>query len=68
MARIGLLLVVLGVGSLVLPMINIQFRLMELVDPYQPFAGVVVAAVGAALIALDMQRRRSAPAPATPAE
>jgi hypothetical protein len=68
MARIGLLLVVLGVGSLVLPMLNLQFRLMELVDPYQPFAGVVVAAVGAALIALDMQRRRSAPVPATPTE
>lgn len=64
MASLGVLLLVLGVGSLLLPMFDIQFQIMTIVDPYQPFAGVVVAAVGAALIALALQRRRTAAAPA----
>ncbi|HEU4918336.1 MAG TPA: hypothetical protein VFT20_01270 [Candidatus Limnocylindrales bacterium] len=64
MASLGVLLLVLGVGSLLLPMFDIQFQIMTIVDPYQPFAGVVVAAVGAALIALALQRRRTAATPA----
>jgi hypothetical protein len=58
MASIGVLLVVLGLGSLVLPMLNMQFRLMEIVDPYQPFAGIGVAIIGAVLIAVATQRKR----------
>lgn len=70
MASIGVLLIVLGIGSLILPMFNLQFQLMSVVDPYQPFAGVVAAAVGAALLALSMQRRRAtaAAAPSNPPE
>jgi hypothetical protein len=68
MASLGVLLVVLGVGSLILPMLDIQFQIMSIVEPYQPFAGVVVAAVGAALVALSMQRRRTAAAPANTTE
>ena len=64
MAILGVLLLVLGVGSLLLPMFDIQFQIMTIVDPYQPFAGVVVAAVGAALIARARQRRRTAATPA----
>jgi hypothetical protein len=33
MTGFGVLLIVLGVGSLLLPMLNLQFRLMEFVDP-----------------------------------
>lgn len=65
MARIGVLLVVLGLGSLVLPLLNMQFTFMQLVDAYQPFVGVLVAFVGGVLVFLSMQRDRPAPAAAT---
>jgi hypothetical protein len=63
----GIFLIILGAGSLFLPMLNMQFRLMELVDPYQPFAGIIVAVIGAALVFLGMNRGSSATAPAAPA-
>lgn len=62
MARIGVLLVVLGLGSLVLPLLNMQFTFMQLVDDYQPFAGIVVAAIGGVLLFLSLQREKPAPA------
>ena len=68
MLRIGVPLVLFGLGSLLLPVFNLQFRLMELVDPYQPFAGIIVAVVGAVLIYLGLQRSRAASAPSTPSE
>jgi hypothetical protein len=34
-----------------------QFRLMELVDPYQPYAGIVVAVIGAVLVFLGQKPR-----------
>jgi hypothetical protein len=55
----GIFLIILGAGSLLLPMMNMQFRLMELVDPYQPFAGIIVAVIGAALVLLGMNRTSS---------
>ncbi len=58
MASIGMLLVVLGLGSLVLPLLNMQFTFMSVLDAYQPFAGIVVAAIGAVLIAVATQRRQ----------
>lgn len=64
MARIGILLVVLGLGSLVLPLLNMQFTFMQVVDDYQPFAGIIVAAIGGVLLFLSMQRERTAPAAA----
>lgn len=65
MISLGVLLVVLGVGSLVLPALNLQFQLMEIVDPYQPWAGVIVAAVGLITILFGAQRRgRKAAEPA----
>jgi hypothetical protein len=68
MANLGVLLVVLGLGSLVLPLFNLQFRLMDIVDPYQPFVGIGVAVIGAVLIYLSMQRRKAVAAPAAPTE
>ncbi|HEX5014432.1 MAG TPA: hypothetical protein VFV72_09775 [Candidatus Limnocylindrales bacterium] len=71
MTGFGVLLIILGLGSLLLPMFNLQFRLMEIVDPYQPFAGIIVAAIGAVLVYLGLQRTRAAAtaamAPAAPA-
>jgi hypothetical protein len=58
MVGLGILLMLLGAGSLLLPMIGFQFRLMELLDAYQPWAGIIVAVVGAALAFAGMTRRR----------
>jgi predicted lipid-binding transport protein (Tim44 family) len=57
MISLGVLLVILGVGSLVLPYLNLQFSLMELVDPYQPWAGIIVAAIGLITVLFGAQRR-----------
>lgn len=70
----GIFLIILGAGSLLLPSFGIQFQLMELVDDYQPYAGIVVAIIGAALVLLGMNRGQPAttvqaepaPAPAPP--
>jgi hypothetical protein len=78
MISLGVLLVILGVGSLVLPSLGFQFQLMELVDAYQPWAGIIVAAIGLITILFGAQRRgregsaqavattEAAPPPATP--
>ena len=67
MTGIGILLLVLGIGSFILPMIGFQFRLMDLVEDYQPFAGIIVAVIGAVLLYLGyMQRAKVAAAPAAP--
>ena len=67
MTGFGVLLIILGLGSLLLPMFNLQFRLMDIVDPYQPFAGIIVAAIGAVLMYLGLQRSRAAATTATTA-
>ena len=57
MTGFGVLLIILGLGSLLLPLFDLQFRLMEFVDPYQPWAGFIIAAIGAILVGLGLQRR-----------
>ena len=59
MVGFGALLIILGVGSLLLPMFDIQFQIMSLLDDYQPVAGIAIAAVGAVLVFLGLQRQRS---------
>lgn len=54
----GILLIVLGAGSLLLPMLGYQFTLMELLDDFQPWAGIVVAVIGAILVFMGMTRRQ----------
>ena len=58
MASLGGLLIVLGLGSLLLPALNIQFAVMSVVDDYQPYAGIVVAALGALLLFVAAGRGR----------
>ena len=41
MRSLAVLLIVLGAGSLLLPLVGMQFRLLEPLDPYQPFAGIM---------------------------
>lgn len=57
----GVMLIVLGIGSLILPQFNIQFRLMSLLDGAQPIAGIVVAAIGALLVVLGLRGQSSKP-------
>ena len=65
----GIFLIVLGAGSLLLPMIGFQFSLMELVEDYQPLAGVVVALIGAILLFIGMTRSQpAAEVTSTPAQ
>ncbi|MBD0325066.1 MAG: hypothetical protein ICV68_01465 [Pyrinomonadaceae bacterium] len=61
MIGFGILLIILGIGSLILPQFNIQFRLMSLLDDLQPAAGIVIAAIGALLLVLGMRGQRSKP-------
>ena len=53
----GVTLMIIGAGSLLLPLLNYQFTLMELVDDYQPYAGIVLAVIGAALVLFGMNRQ-----------
>ena len=66
MASLGVLLIVFGVGSFVLPFFNIQFELMGWVDPYQPWAGIGVALAGVALVAFARWRASGGAAPPSP--
>ena len=67
MVRLGILLIVLGFGSLVLPLFNMEFRLMSIVDDFQPWAGIVVGVIGLGLVGWVMSQRRQASAPPPPA-
>jgi predicted lipid-binding transport protein (Tim44 family) len=63
MISLGVLLVILGVGSLVLPSLGLQFTLMDWLDAYQPWVGIIVAAVGLITVLFGAQRRgRAEPA------
>ena len=67
MVRIGALLMVFGVGSLLLPMFDIQFTLMRVFEDFQPVAGLAIGAIGLVLIVLGMRSSTPAAAPAMPA-
>ncbi len=60
MISLGVLLVILGVGSLLLPYFGLQFTLMDFVNDYQPWIGIIVAALGLITILFGAQRRREA--------
>lgn len=65
MVSLGILFIVLGFGSLLLPAFDIQFTLMSFLDDYQPWAGIVIGVVGLGLIGWSMSRRsEAAPPPA----
>lgn len=61
MARFGWFLVIVGFGSLILPVFNLQFKILEPVDAYQPMAGIVVGIIGAALLVWPMIRQQRGP-------
>jgi small neutral amino acid transporter SnatA (MarC family) len=63
MIALGVILVIVGVGSLVLPSLGIDVAFL---DPYQPWGGIIVAAIGLITVLFGAQRRgRQAAATAT---
>ena len=46
----GITCLVLGIGSFVLPMMGVQFIVMELFGEYLPFAAIGMTVLGAGLI------------------
>ena len=64
----GIFLIILGAGSLLLPQLGYQFSLMELVDDFQPYAGIGVAIIGAVLLFMGMNRRSEVQVTQSPAQ
>jgi len=60
MIGIGALLALLGAGSLILPEMGYQLRIMEPLEDAQPFAGIAIIVVGIALIAFGIVRKNKA--------
>jgi hypothetical protein len=59
MVSFGVLLVVVGIGSLVLPAAGITSGFLDSLDSVQPWLGVIVAAVGLITILFGQRRRTS---------
>ena len=55
----GVFLAILGIGSIVLPHFGMQFVLLSMLDSAQPFAGIVIAAIGGVLVFLGMKSGKS---------
>ena len=59
MKNLGIFLIIMGIGSFILPMMGLQFRLMSLMDKGQPAAGIVVAMMGGLFTYLGIKSERS---------
>ncbi len=61
----GILCLILGVGAFVLPMMNMQFRLLDVFgEENVPIAAGVLIAVGVVLVALSMRKAKETAPPA----
>jgi hypothetical protein len=57
MRGFGILLLVLGLGSFVLPHLNLQFRIMSVFGKSTPTVAIVMAVVGAALVLFSLKKK-----------
>jgi uncharacterized membrane protein YeaQ/YmgE (transglycosylase-associated protein family) len=57
MRSFGILLLVLGLGSFVLPMMNLQFRIMSVFGKSSSTVAIVMAVVGAVLLFLKLRKK-----------
>ncbi len=55
MRSTGALLLVLGVGSFVLPMFGLQFKLLQALGDTTPYVGSGLAVVGAILLLVSLR-------------
>jgi len=53
MKNAGWLLLILGVGSFILPFFSLEFRLMRLFGDATPIAAIVMAIVGIGLLVMS---------------
>ncbi len=61
----GFLCLILGVGAFILPMMNMQFVLLDVFGPENvPLVASILIAVGIVLVALSLRKPKEAP-PAT---
>ncbi|WP_051267099.1 hypothetical protein [Nakamurella lactea] len=58
LTRIGVLLLVLGLGSLVLRLMDMHFTVLAWADDLQPGLGIGFAVLGAGLVLADVVSRR----------
>jgi hypothetical protein len=63
MKSLGVLLVVLGAGSFILPMVGLQFRLMSIFGDAQPVVAVVAVLVGVVLLVISTMRGKATQGP-----
>jgi hypothetical protein len=53
--RLAIWLMILGVGSFILPMMGSQFIILSLFGPYAPIAGGAMAVVGLILLIVSFR-------------
>lgn len=56
MVSLGVLLVIIGVASFVLPMVGVQVNLL---NSYQPWVGIIIAALGLITVLFGARRVRT---------
>jgi hypothetical protein len=59
MVSLGVLLVVLGIASIVLPSAGVELAILDSIDSAQPWLGIIVAALGLITILYGQRRRAS---------
>jgi hypothetical protein len=62
----GIILLIFGIGSFVLPMMGMQFRLLSIFGEAAPIVGIILAVVGALLLALSFRGGGAQPPEAPP--
>ena len=59
MVSLGVLLVVLGIASIVLPSAGVELAFLDSIDSAQPWLGIIVAAIGLITVLYGQRRRAS---------
>ena len=62
MTRLGAILAIFGFGSALLHFTDVQFRLLMWSEPWQPFLGLGLGALGAVFLAIPMLMNKDQPA------
>ncbi|WHT21085.1 hypothetical protein N8J89_08465 [Crossiella sp. CA-258035] len=56
--QFGILLIVLGLGAFLLPLIGLRFRIMDLVEDYQPWASIGITVIGLMIVIAVIVNRK----------
>ena len=56
MISLGGLFILLGFGSLILPIFNLQFKLLFFVEGMQPWFGIILGIIGIILVVLGVMQ------------